>query len=329
MTGSSPGMPDSPPTGAWDAYWHSPRLAACLRNEKGNYGGVIGDTWREWFGRLPRGARLLDVATGNGAVALLALEHSDRTGLDWDITATDAARIDPPAALPQLAEPLRRIRFLGETPAEALPFEDDHFHALTGQYAIEYTDMPRTLTEAARVLQPEGRLMFITHRKDSTVYRETERQLELVRALMDLRLAPRVEALLTAAEGSPEAERARARFDDGAAKAVGLLRRSDGQGRTFLSQYLERLGALYQSRRETGIDGALRALGELDADVRAHRDRLRALRAAALSREGVRRTRALLERSGFRRVRTRRLRQQGEERPLGQCFEGVLKAPQA
>jgi demethylmenaquinone methyltransferase/2-methoxy-6-polyprenyl-1,4-benzoquinol methylase len=101
------------------------------------------------------GDRVLDVATGTGAVAAeLAARHGCRvTGVDQSPARLAAAA----AALAERGLAGRVALVRGE--AEALPFADGSFDALTVTYLLRYVaDPAATLAELARVLRPGGRL---------------------------------------------------------------------------------------------------------------------------------------------------------------------------
>jgi demethylmenaquinone methyltransferase/2-methoxy-6-polyprenyl-1,4-benzoquinol methylase len=100
------------------------------------------------------GDRVLDVATGTGMVAaeLLARTACSVVGIDQSADMLAAARMrfaDRDSSRVQLLE--------GE--AEALPFADASFDALTFTYLLRYVDDPRaTVGELSRVLRPGGRI---------------------------------------------------------------------------------------------------------------------------------------------------------------------------
>lgn len=104
------------------------------------------------------GMRILDVATGTGMVAFaLAARGATVVGLDQSEAMLGGAQ----ARLqrdPQLAD---RLSFmLGE--AEALPFADADFDALTFTYLLRYVDDPAaTMRELARVVKPGGRIAMV------------------------------------------------------------------------------------------------------------------------------------------------------------------------
>jgi demethylmenaquinone methyltransferase/2-methoxy-6-polyprenyl-1,4-benzoquinol methylase len=97
------------------------------------------------------GSRVLDVATGTGLVAReLVREHGCRVvGLDQSPE--------------MLAEARRRVDGrveLVEGGADALPFADAEFDALTFTYLLRYVDDPgATLRELARVVRPGGTMV--------------------------------------------------------------------------------------------------------------------------------------------------------------------------
>jgi SAM-dependent methyltransferase len=106
---------------------------------------------------LARGDRLLDVASGTGASALLAAGEfgATVTGVDYGeqavLAATSAAR----------AERLdSRVRF-ARGDAEALALPDGSFDAALCECSLcTFPDKPRALAEMRRVLRPGGRVVI-------------------------------------------------------------------------------------------------------------------------------------------------------------------------
>jgi demethylmenaquinone methyltransferase/2-methoxy-6-polyprenyl-1,4-benzoquinol methylase len=93
----------------------------------------------------PRGAAVLDVATGTGLVARALSARGYR------VTGIDAS--EPMLRSGEAAGP-RAVAL-----AESLPFGDAGFAALTFTYLLRYVDDPAaTLRELARVVKPGGRL---------------------------------------------------------------------------------------------------------------------------------------------------------------------------
>jgi demethylmenaquinone methyltransferase / 2-methoxy-6-polyprenyl-1,4-benzoquinol methylase len=104
------------------------------------------------------GQRVLDVATGTGMVAFaLAGRGAHVVGLDQSEAMLSGAR----AKLAGAPDEIRHVEFVqGE--AEALPFGDGEFDALTFTYLLRYVDdVAATMTELARVVKPGGRIGMV------------------------------------------------------------------------------------------------------------------------------------------------------------------------
>jgi len=105
------------------------------------------------------GDRVLDVATGTGMVAAALVQRSGSrvTALDQSAQMLGGlwARLAADPALAAAIEPVQ-----GE--AEALPFADASFDALTFTYLLRYVEDPgATLRELARVVKPGGTVGMI------------------------------------------------------------------------------------------------------------------------------------------------------------------------
>jgi demethylmenaquinone methyltransferase/2-methoxy-6-polyprenyl-1,4-benzoquinol methylase len=99
------------------------------------------------------GERVLDVATGTGMVAAELLAQADCRVVGIDQSAEMLA-----AARARFGSAEGRVELV-EGQAEALPFPDASFDALTFTYLLRYVDDPRaTMGELARVLRPGGRI---------------------------------------------------------------------------------------------------------------------------------------------------------------------------
>jgi SAM-dependent methyltransferase len=151
--------------GVWTRYWATGTPHSCGGSWGETYGGALGAYWRAVFSSTQPGDRVLDVATGNGALPRLLLEVQPDVGVSID--AVDLARIAPAwlgaAPAPQAA----RVRFHGGVQAESLPFDAATFALAVSQYGIEYTDLDRTVPEVLRVLAPRGRVRIVAHHHDA------------------------------------------------------------------------------------------------------------------------------------------------------------------
>ena len=118
--------------------------------------------WRSFLvSRVPADARrVLDVASGTAAVAIELVRARSPTGR-WS-ASTRARRCSPRDASASRTQGLSDRIELREGRAEALPFGDGEFDALTFTYLLRYVDdVPATLRELVRVVRPGGTVAML------------------------------------------------------------------------------------------------------------------------------------------------------------------------
>lgn len=148
---------------SWSAYWSSGRLHSCAEGVADNYQGAIGAFWEVIAARISRGARMLDLATGNGPLPLLFWGLKEG---EIDIDAVDMADVAPAWCLPDVH---RRVRFHSGVAMESLPFDRGSFDVVVSQYGLEYADRNAAISECARVAAPDALIALVLHHADSVL----------------------------------------------------------------------------------------------------------------------------------------------------------------
>lgn len=106
--------------------------------------------------RARPGDRILDMATGTGA---LALDLLGRPGVE--IVGADITRPMLLRAQARAADRRRRLDLI-ECTAEAPPFADASFDSIVSAYLLRYVaDVPATLEELLRLLRPGGTMAML------------------------------------------------------------------------------------------------------------------------------------------------------------------------
>jgi ubiquinone/menaquinone biosynthesis C-methylase UbiE len=196
----------------WDAYWQNAGLAPALR-DGGPQNEALDRFWSNLLDRtLARGgesSRLLDIASGNGAVVRFALRSAERLGavarlaitaLDGSLSALEELRRRHPSVRCVVADALQ------------LPFGARAFDIVTSQFGLEYAG-PGAIAETARVIAPGGIFAAILHLKHGGIFRECAANREAAEGFLSSELLPSFDEVYRAAwalkesDGSAEALR--------------------------------------------------------------------------------------------------------------------------
>jgi SAM-dependent methyltransferase len=193
-----------PRTDAWTGYWRTGRRASCF--ERSDMEAPLAHLWNEFASALPDGAKLLDLATGNGIVGWNCAATARVRGIRLHIDAVDAAAIDPRRHVSDPQQLLSSVRFHGSVQIEALPFADGAFDAVVSQFGFEYAEETQAAAEAARILAPEGRMRLVMHARDGAVSKDIGLRVERLRnALAENGPATLILTLARASESGDQA----------------------------------------------------------------------------------------------------------------------------
>ena len=153
--------PDEAQKKAWSDYWSGKsgdgQGGGCLPRALAEIHAAQAEVWHAFARAMPRKARMLDLASGDGAVMryMLAVRR------DLKPMGVDSANGLPPPPDGAKLKPGMNI--------EALPFNNGSFDGITSQFGIEYSDTQPSSAEVARLLKPEGRFAAIIHRADGPI----------------------------------------------------------------------------------------------------------------------------------------------------------------
>lgn len=295
---------------AWSRYWAAGALHSCPEAFSGNYGAEIRTLWVEFFSAQPAGARVLDIGTGNGAIAFIARDVAAENGSPMEIEAIDAADIQPMRAAKAHGLKLAGVTFKSKVAAEATGYPDCWFDAVAGHYALEYTRTELTVRELARIVKPGAELLFVMHHADSSALVSVRNELDnfdfidhevpLIahahRFLKRLSAATNPRDLRRLATDSEAKQQAREL--DRMVTQVTTRARSRPNA-AFLAAIASQVTASIKELRSVGPSAALGRLNVLAEEMQGHRDRLRAVARASLSATDVARLTNEFRRAGL------------------------------
>jgi SAM-dependent methyltransferase len=142
----------------WDRFWSGDaRTGSGCLPQQNPVERVQREVWLEFARTLPRGARVLDLGTGDGRVMGWLLERRR----DLKPTGIDYAQ--------RLPEPPRGSKVRAGISIEQVPLPDASFDAITSQFGFEYGDLAPAANELARLLRPQGRFRLLVHHSSGPI----------------------------------------------------------------------------------------------------------------------------------------------------------------
>ena len=151
-------------TNAWSLYWSEDRLYSCVAQSSDEDQKVLNTLWQNFSKKMEPNSRLLDLATGNGAVvhAMLGVNSA------LEVDAVDKASIDPIRVLTK-GQHLIDVNFHSDTDLLDMPFEPLTFDAISSQFGIEYAGLEEASTHVMQYLKIGGHFQFVIHHAQSGI----------------------------------------------------------------------------------------------------------------------------------------------------------------
>ncbi len=299
---------------AWSKFWRDDNLSACTADDETTVRSLQQE-WRSFFASLNDGASILDLGTGNGALALLAVSaETEGTGTSrsFDVHGCDVASIEPGSYVKSRAEDLAQIEFHSETAMEALPFDDASYDAVCGQYALEYSNVSESVPELMRVLRRGGSLQFLLHDAFGAVYQRNQLQWQQGQTLLQSELFDGTRKMLTAVVAGETASQS-GTLEEGMRAIVGLKdimdrlakEFSDETDRVLPESVFAAISRLAPLRRRHDVLQLLSLVDDIERRMHAQSARLRAMLDAALDVDSLQRLSTLFSSLRAEDVRTR------------------------
>ena len=296
----------------WARYWQKGTITTFHGHFAGNYDGAVREYWHGLFSALPAGAAIVDLATGNGALALLAEQHSAREGLGLKVTGIDYADIDPPRqfAKEAFARHLRAIDFRGGVRLEDTGLGAATFDLAISQFGFEYGDPERSAREVARVLKPKAATFAaMLHHADSAIIRQAKDGLAQIAACVKSGLTGAVRDLhkhldrLARRNEDPQHDNRALQLRADINRILAGLQQEGAQHQdpNQLVFYVENTMATFNPRLTAGkaLADRLAMLESVTAETDAYRTRMRDLIWAALDAAAIATLVRRLEALGF------------------------------
>jgi ubiquinone/menaquinone biosynthesis C-methylase UbiE len=319
---------------AWSKFWRDDNLSACTRDDD-TTDGMLQQEWRSFFSSLNDKASILDLGTGNGALALMAIasetQETDNCR-SFDVHGCDLAAIEPGHYVKSRAEDLAQIQFHAETAMEKLPFGDASYDAVCGQYALEYSDVSESVPELMRVLRSGGSLQFLLHDATGALHQRNQLQWQQTQTLLQSELFAGTRSMLMAVVAGESASQP-GTLEEGM-RAIASLKDimdrlvkefSDDTDRVLPESVFAAISRLAPLRHRHDIQQLLSLVDDIEQRLHAQSARLRAMLDAALDVGSLQRLLALFASSQAQDIRTRPAMAGAQNTPVGYWLSATKK----
>jgi len=302
---------------SWDTYWRGTGDVSAFSS-----GGVshpaIHSFWSDFFASLQTSSselRIIDLATGNGAVIEVALGTSHIESSS--ITCVDIS----PAAIENVG---RRFPGISGIVADALkiPLEDSGFELATSQFGVEYAGID-AIYEGARLLTSGGQLAMLLHIKNGSVYKECDDSLSAIQRLRDAKFIPNaIELFRTGFAAVRGADRAT--YDAAGRQLAPAIQEAEAimveygehvAGDTIARLY-DDVGRIHSGLPRYEPDEVLGWLDTMKGELDDYSDRMSSMAHAAMDKDSFEQVCRKLGEDGFTMQRAEPLTPEGQDLPL-------------
>jgi len=302
---------------SWDTYWRG-------TGESGAHpaGGVnhpaINAFWEEIFQSEKTNSgspRVLDMASGDGAVVNHAMKIFDERNADFTCVDISAAAVE------NIRTRFPQVRGV-VADACLVPLDSGIYDVITSQFGLEYAG-PEAMNEATRMLAGGGRLVLLLHNRESSIYRECNEALDAIVRLKQSNFIPLAIEFFRAGFPASRGED-RASYDAAAkqlapaVQALESVMEDYGQhvaGDTIVQLY-SGVDRIHRDMQRHDQDEVLEWLMRMDRELEAFAGRLTSMHEAAIDEETFGRICTGLRGQGFDLLRHGPLEAPGEELPL-------------
>lgn len=304
-------------------YWGGLTVPVPLLGADLGYSSVIRDSWRDYFRAFGRGSRILDIAAGIGAVAVIASEVSHEHARNFEIHSLDQA-----ATLLDAPLDINGICFHASSYDEQMAFEDGYFDGITGQSILPEAEAPATLAELRRVLIIGGSARFMFHAQHSATYARCLRRIRAVDEFLDdIKILEHARHMFmtvftqeTALKRDPVhstmlALDAQRRYTTAATEATIWLQGTPNPGAG--AEVLALIADCWERRHAMRLKDMLARLDRVEQRLRGTQARMRAISALAVDETRMHRIGRLFKASGFRDVKVKVIKAPQDDAVIG------------
>lgn len=176
----------------WSEYWRMGMLTSLPADFLENYDGELATYWKGVVDSLDDNSKVIDLCTGNGAIAILIKERSIEKNKSIHMTAVDASSIQPNLIIqkyPNKKQLIDEIEFISECYVEDVcDVLKGRYDLIVSQYGIEYCETQSAAESVFQLLNNDGQFVFVAHSPDTAMLEYMKVEEQVFQLLEDIKV---------------------------------------------------------------------------------------------------------------------------------------------
>jgi len=165
---------------SWNTYWSNNTQGDCFSLDgRSGLSRILSDYWCNYFHHKGQGARVLDLACGNGFVGKCAIQSNTNLLVMGADNATDIGQTEF-----QVQGSNSRLKLLTGINIEQLKFAKNEFDFIVSQFGLEYSDFSSVIRNIIRQLKPKGEINLILHHPKSVLCQQSQTEVTILNYLL-------------------------------------------------------------------------------------------------------------------------------------------------
>ena len=277
----------------WSMYWSQGQRESCLAANSDADQKELQALWRGVLTDIPKRARVLDLACGNGAVAHVINETRPDLSIDA-IDKSDIKPIDQQGS--NQSDTDSNLVFHSQIDILKLPTRFTDYDLICSQFGIEYAGLARVAEQLATRLNKGGQLLCLVHHSEGDLYTSTQKKLSEYTILEGYKLLDLLEARIIVTTGDGEDKKLHAEQN---LERAGHNYMALGTGTKPISGSLFAAIGQILTCAQKNITEAQRLLDALRLKIAAEQSRLQQMVSAAQDKDQITQFIKILESQGF------------------------------
>lgn len=302
---------------SWDTYWQGTGDVGAYSSGGVNHPLILA-FWDDFFSNVKQQypiAKIIDIASGNGAVLERALAAFDNQ--QADITCLDVSQ----AAINNIRERFPEVQGV-VADAQDIPLNSGGYNIAISQFGVEYAGID-AIYEVARLVSEGGQLALMLHTREGSIHQECSESLDAIVRLQESKFIPYASEMFDAGFKAVQGAN-RVPYDEAAMKLAPALSSLEDIMRQYgqqvaggtISRLYNDVGQIHERIQHYESDEILTWLNQMNDELDAYAERMSSMHDSAIDQPTFEQVCENLRERGLSIVRAEPLTSPDQDLPL-------------